>query len=150
MSTGKTRANHGHPRRSGSVVYRQLNISATKARACSHPGRGVVAPTRQTTAATIEKKKMRKTPTPRPMTRVSPFSVSPSIPPAVDIISPPLSAAPPPSDTANYCCSPLVICFTLELDQKLGSLALVGEENPTPVTTTIQDLRGQDPTYFTP
>lgn len=37
-----------------------------------------MAPTRQTAAATSEKKKMRNTPTPRPMTRVSPFSVKPS------------------------------------------------------------------------
>lgn len=44
----------------------------------SHPGLGVVAPTRQTTAARSEKKKMRNTPTPKPMTRVSPFSVKPS------------------------------------------------------------------------
>lgn len=44
----------------------------------SYPGLGVVAPTRQTSAARSEKKKMRNTPTPNPMTRVSPFSVKPS------------------------------------------------------------------------
>lgn len=49
------------------------------ARTHAYPGLGVVAPTRQMTSATSEKKKMRKTPIPRPMTRVSPFSVSPSV-----------------------------------------------------------------------
>lgn len=51
----------------------------------SHPGLGVVAPTRQITVATIEKKKMRNTPIPSPMTLVSPFSVNPSVFTTVDI-----------------------------------------------------------------
>lgn len=72
------------------------------------------------------------------MTRVSPFSVRPSIPPAVDMLSPPLSAAPSPSQSMYYCCSP----FFFASRWSFGSLKLVGEQNPTPATTTIQDLSG--------
>lgn len=67
------------------AVRRNLLLFATKNdHHISHPGLGVVAPTRQTTAARSEKKKMRNTPTPKPMTRVSPFSVKPSAAIAAD------------------------------------------------------------------
>lgn len=51
----------------------------------SYPGLGVVAPTRQTTTETSEKKNIKNMPMPSPMTRVSPFSVS-SLAPAADDI----------------------------------------------------------------